>query len=84
MQLDILTPERKIFHGSVYGILLPGVQGYFELLDNHAPIVAALGKGQMKILKDKSNEEIYTIEGGFVEMSNNKTIVLIEGAETVK
>ncbi len=83
MHLDILTPERKIFNGDVYGVLLPGVQGYFELLDQHAPIVAALGKGTMKILKDKSNAEVYKIDGGFVEMNNNKTIVLIEGAETV-
>ncbi len=86
MKLDILTPERKIFEGDVYGILVPGVQGYFELLDNHAPIVAALGIGNMKILKDKSGSQIeeYTITGGFVEMSNNKTIVLIEDATTVK
>jgi F-type H+-transporting ATPase subunit epsilon len=85
MKLDILTPERKIYNGDVYGVILPGVQGYFELLDNHAPIVAALGKGQLKILKDKTNsQEIYQIEGGFVEMNSNKTIVLIEGAETVK
>ena len=83
MQLDILTPERKIFNGSVYGVLLPGVAGYFELLDNHAPLVAALGKGQMKILKDRTNVEVYNIDGGFVEMNNNKTIILIEGAETV-
>jgi F-type H+-transporting ATPase subunit epsilon len=84
MQLDILTPERKIFNGTVYGVLLPGVQGYFELLDNHAPIVAALGKGQLKILKDKNTSEIYQIEGGFVEMNSNKTVVLIEGVETVR
>ena len=84
MQLNILTPERKIFNGTVQGVMLPGVEGYFELLDNHAPIVAALGKGQLKILVDKNNHEIYKIDGGFVEMSNNKTVVLIEGAETVK
>ena len=85
MHLDILTPERKIFNGDVYGVQLPGVSGYFELLDNHAPIVAALGNGQMKILKDKNNNiEVYKIQGGFVEMSSNKTIVSIEGAETVK
>ena len=84
MHLDILTPERKIFNGDVYGVMLPGVEGYFELLDNHAPSVAALGKGQLKILKDKNTQEIYNIEGGFVEMNTNKTVVLIEGAETVK
>ncbi|MGI9192175.1 MAG: ATP synthase F1 subunit epsilon [Chitinophagaceae bacterium] len=80
MKLDILTPEKKIYDGDVLGVILPGVQGYFELLDNHAPIVAALGKGQLKILKDKSAQEVYTIDGGFVEMNNNKTIVLLEGA----
>jgi F-type H+-transporting ATPase subunit epsilon len=84
MNLHILTPERSIYEGSVYGILVPGVEGYFELLDNHAPIVAALGKGNLKVLKDKNNDsEIYSIDGGFIEMSNNKTIVLVEGATTV-
>jgi F-type H+-transporting ATPase subunit epsilon len=85
MKLDILTPERKIYEGDVYGILVPGVQGYFELLDNHAPIVAALGNGNMKVLKDKNNNvEEYRINGGFIEMSNNKTVVLVESAETIK
>lgn len=85
MKLDILTPERKIYEGDVYGILVPGVQGYFELLDNHAPIVAALGNGNMKVLKDKNNNvEEYRINGGFIEMSNNKTVVLVEIAETLK
>jgi F-type H+-transporting ATPase subunit epsilon len=86
MKLDIITPERKIYQGDVYGIIVPGVSGYFELLDNHAPIVAALGSGTIKILKDKTgaNREEYKVSGGFVEMSNNNTMVLLEGAETVK
>jgi F-type H+-transporting ATPase subunit epsilon len=85
MTLNIITPERKIFEGEVYGIIVPGVQGYLQLLDNHAPIVAALGNGSLKILKDNktTNREEYSITGGFVEMSNNKTVVLVEGAETV-
>jgi len=81
MKLDILTPEKKIYEGDVYGIYLPGVQGYFEILDKHAPMVAALGSGEMKILTDKTNSESYTIQGGFLEMNNNKAVVLIEGAE---
>jgi F-type H+-transporting ATPase subunit epsilon len=85
MKLDILTPERKIYEGDVYGIIVPGVNGYFELLDNHAPIVAALGNGNMKVIKDKNNNvEEYKINGGFVEMSSNKTVVLVESAETIK
>jgi F-type H+-transporting ATPase subunit epsilon len=81
MQLEILTPEHKVFSGDVYGIQLPGVEGSFEILQHHAPMVAALGEGKMKILKDKSNNEIYQIDGGFVETLNNKTTVLLEGAK---
>lgn len=83
MNLEILTPEHKVFTGEVSGIQLPGVEGSFEILENHAPMVAALGKGKMKIIKQKSNFETYQIEGGFVETMNNKTVVLLEGAESV-
>ena len=83
MQLDILTPEQKIYSGEVYGVQLPGVEGSFEILENHAAMVAALGEGKMKILKDKTNTELYTIKGGFVEVLNNKATVLLEGAATI-
>ena len=81
MQLDILTPEKKIFSDTVYGVQLPGIDGSFEVLDKHAPLIAALGKGTMKILKDRNNSDVYTIEGGFVEVLDNKVSVLVEGAE---
>ncbi|MBS1589163.1 MAG: ATP synthase F1 subunit epsilon [Bacteroidetes bacterium] len=80
MQLEILSPEHKVFTGNVYGVQLPGIQGSFEILENHAPMVAALGKGKMKVIKDKNTSESYEISGGFVEVLNNKTSVLIEGA----
>lgn len=80
MHLEILTPERKLYAGEVYGVQLPGVNGSFEMLDKHAPLIAALGSGQMKVLKDKNNFAHYTIKGGFVEMLNNHATVLVEGA----
>ncbi len=80
MQLDILTPEHKIYSGTVYGVQLPGIEGSFEILENHAPIIATLGKGKMKIIKDKNTTELYEISGGFVEVLNNKASVLIESA----
>ena len=81
MQLDILTPEHKVFSGKVYGIQLPGTEGSFEILEHHAPMIASLGKGKMKVLKDKTATETYEISGGFVEMVNNKASVLIEDAK---
>ena len=81
MNLEILTPEKKLFSGEVYGVQLPGITGLFEVLDKHAPLVSALKSGRVKVLKDKNNHLAnYDIKGGFVEVLNNKTTVLVEGA----
>ena len=81
MNLEILTPERKLFSGDVYGVQLPGVEGSFEVLERHAPLVAALKAGKLKILKDKHHHEaFFTIQSGFVEVIHNKVTVLVEGA----
>ncbi len=81
MTLEILTPEKKIFSGDVYGVQLPGIGGVFEVLEKHAPIVSALKAGTLKILKDKNTSTRYSIQGGFVEVIHNKTTVLVEGAK---
>ncbi|MBC7887229.1 MAG: ATP synthase F1 subunit epsilon [Ferruginibacter sp.] len=83
MTLEILTPEKKIFSGEVYGVQLPGITGSFEVLEKHAPMVSALKAGKLKILTDKTSTASYNIQSGFVEVLNNKAVVLIEGAEEV-
>jgi F-type H+-transporting ATPase subunit epsilon len=80
MVLEILTPEKKIYSGNVYGVQMPGISGLFEVLDKHAPLVSALGKGNLKVLETKTNAKNYNIQGGFVEVLNNKTTILLEGA----
>jgi F-type H+-transporting ATPase subunit epsilon len=83
MNVEILTPEKKIFSGEVYGVQLPGITGSFEVLDKHAPMVGALKAGKLKVLTDKTATISFSILSGFVEVLNNKTIVLIEGAEQI-
>ncbi len=83
MQLEILSPEKKVFSGNVYGIQLPGIEGSFEVLENHAPIIATLGKGKLKVIKDKNSSELYDITGGFVEVLNNNASVLVESAKMI-
>jgi F-type H+-transporting ATPase subunit epsilon len=80
MVLEILTPEKKLYSGNVYGVQMPGIAGLFEVLDKHAPLVSALGKGNLKVLETKTSSKNYSIDGGFVEVLNNKATVLIEGA----
>ena len=84
MNLEILTPERKLYSGEVYGVQMPGVSGSFEVLERHAPLVSALKPGRIKVLKDKQNHLVhFDIQGGFVEVINNKVTVLVEGAVPV-
>jgi F-type H+-transporting ATPase subunit epsilon len=84
MNLEILTPERKVFSDEVYGVQMPGISGSFEVLDRHAPLVSALKPGRLKILKDKTHTESFDIQGGFTEVLNNKVTVLVEGAVPVQ
>jgi F-type H+-transporting ATPase subunit epsilon len=84
MNLEILTPERKIFSDEVYGVQMPGISGSFEVLERHAPMVSALKPGRLKILKDKMHTESFDIQGGFTEVLNNKVTVLVEGAVPVQ
>ena len=84
MNLEILTPEKKLYSGNVYGVQLPGISGLFEVLEKHAPLVSALKAGRLKVLKDRSNQtSFFDIQGGFVEVINNNVTVLVEGAVPV-
>jgi len=85
MNLEILTPEKKLFSADVYGVQLPGVSGLFEVLDRHAPLVSALMSGMVKVLKDKNNHlAFFDVQSGFVEVIHNKVTVLVEGAVPVE
>ncbi len=84
MNLEILTPEKKLYSGDVYGIQMPGVTGSFEVLEKHSPLIAALKPGRIKVLKDKQNQvALFDILGGFVEVLNNRVTVLVEGGSVV-
>jgi len=83
MNLEILTPEKKLFSDEVYGVQLPGVSGSFEVLDKHAPLVSALKSGKIKVLNDRNNTSFFEIKSGFVEVINNRVTVLVEGAKAI-
>jgi len=77
MHLEIITPDQKYFEGEVDSAIFPGSKGSFQVLENHAPIISSLGKGELSY-RNKEIESRVTVEGGVVEVLNNKIIVLVE------
>lgn len=92
MHLEIVSPEATLFSGEVTSIAVPGVNGEFEMLKDHAPIVSLLKDGNVKIYGDISLEEDVqdkftkgndkgtwlAINSGTLEMKDNKVIVLAD------
>ncbi|WP_187264367.1 ATP synthase F1 subunit epsilon [Pontibacter beigongshangensis] len=77
MYLEIITPDKKVFAGEVDAAQFPGAKGSFEVLDLHAPLISTLEKGSVRITT-KQGHEFFTVDGGVVEVLNNKIIVLAE------
>ena len=89
MYLEIVTPEASLVAGEVESVTVPGVEGEFQMLNNHAPIVSVLQEGKVKFkgnptiaegFKNKFTQEdgkwVLQISGGTVECSNNRVMVL--------
>ncbi len=78
MYLEILTPQKKIFNGEIKLLKVPGSQGSFEILMNHAPIISTLEKGEVKIVTKTGEVLLYTVDSGVVQAVDNKITVLAE------
>ncbi len=75
MQLEIITPERKIFKGEADAVQFPGLDGSFQVLNGHAPIISALAKGEVKVnLTAVFDEEETPTEGLILDPSDKKII----------
>ena len=79
MNLVILSPDKEIFSGAVKSVKVPGSDGSFEMLENHAAIVSSLGKGEVRIIKANGERMTFAVNGGFVEMLNNEAALLVSG-----
>ena len=92
MYLEIVTPEASLVSGEVESVTVPGVNGPFQMLNNHAAIVSILGEGKVKFrgnptiaegFENKFSKEgdgrwVMEINSGTVELNNNKVIVLAD------
>ncbi len=78
---QLLTPEGSRFDGQVESVRVPGSNGDFQMLHNHAPIVSSLGIGKISIKQEGEDALNFAVSGGFVEMSDNQLTILAEKAE---
>ena len=78
MFLEIITPEKTVYTGEIKLIRVPGSDGSFEVLSNHAPIISTLTKGDIKVVTEDNKENHFEINGGVIEVRENKIIVLGE------
>ncbi len=78
MKLEIVTPDKSVYTGEVSLVQLPGIDGSFEILNNHAPLISVLKKGKIKIRDDQDKEQFFEVNGGVIEVLKNKVLILAE------
>lgn len=77
---QIITPTGTVFDGETTGIQMPGVNGRFEVKHNHASLIALVTKGKARLMLRGKSDETYSIGTGFVEVNNNKVLLMTESA----
>ena len=77
MNIEIITPDKLIFSCTASLVQLPGLDGLFEILENHAPMIAAVKKGKIKLVSE-GETLFFEINGGVLEVLKNNIQVLAE------
>ncbi len=77
MQLEIITPESKIFTGEVDAVLLPGLDGLFQVLNGHAPIISGLSQGEVKIDLTSPFERTESSSNLIIDDSSNSKVIRV-------
>ena len=80
LRLQIIMPERIKIDEMIDLVVLPGVDGDFEILEGHAPFITKLRTGVMRIEK-KGKSEYYALHDGFISVENNHVVILSETCE---
>lgn len=78
MNLEIVTPDKTVFEGEAQLVQLPGLDGSFEILNHHMPMIAGLAKGKVKVVDNDKKENFFEINGGVLEVVDNKVMILAQ------
>ena len=81
--IEIVTPRKVIFSGDVNSFSAPGIEGGFQVLFSHAPFLSTIGIGEVRVMTKENTELKFSTSGGFVEVKNNKVVMLAETIENL-
>ena len=84
IRTNIITPYGAVYEGLATGVNLPGTEGAFEVKFNHASLMSMLDIGKIIVREKGGKEEVFSVNGGFVEVNDNRVTVLAESAENVR
>lgn len=77
LHCEIITPEKIVYDATVGLVTVPGVSGKFTILKNHAPIIAALKEGSVRVIGKDGHEHFFECKSGVLENEDNKLVILL-------
>lgn len=80
-KIEIVTPERTLLKDEISQVTVPTTEGEITILPKHSPLISILKPGMIELRKGKGEIEIMSVSGGFVEVLNNKIVILADTAE---
>ncbi len=78
MKLSIVSPEETLFEGEVKSVKMQGIDGKFQVLNDHAPLISALDKGDIVIEEISGEQKSFAINSGLVELAKNEIHILAQ------
>lgn len=80
INLNLITPDKTLYSGNVSMVVIPGEEGDFGVMPRHAPFAATLRAGEVKIYRNDTVSDVFTISGGFAEIVNDKCQIVADGS----
>lgn len=84
LDLEIISPEKKVYSGKVKSVTIPGTKGNFQVLYNHAPLISTFEIGIIKLSLSDDSTLVFTTSGGSAEVLDNKVLILSDTVESIE
>lgn len=84
LELEIISPEKRVYTGKVKSVTIPGTNGNFQVLYNHAPLISTFEIGIIKLVLPDDSSRIFTTSGGSAEILNNKILIISDTIEVME